>query len=153
MAENPLNTVREILQAYAERGIFRGFNEAGKGRFRFVWVLQHQMELSVDSSRGVLRFRQLLPQIPANSDLYGEIKQFVRSRHDWEVPEHRRIDRRRAEASCFNRGGMVSITLKVKKKNYQYGANRIVNLVHELFQYLRESYPDYLMENFDVPME
>jgi hypothetical protein len=148
-----LNVVRENLQAYADRGVFRGFNEVRRGQFRFVWLVRHQMELSVDTAKHVLRFKQLLPGIPASSKMYAELKSFLRERENHDLPDHRRIDPRRAQVSCFNRGGFVSISLKVKKNQYAYGVNRIVNLVHELFLHLRDAHPEYLMENFDVPQE
>ncbi|MCI0487573.1 MAG: hypothetical protein L0229_13355 [Blastocatellia bacterium] len=148
-----MNTVRENLQTYADRGVFRGFSEVRSGRFNFVWLLRHQMELNVDPAKHVLRFKQLLPGVPANSTMYAELKNFISQRHDRKLPDHRRIDRRRAEVSCYNRGGFVSLSLKVKNNQYAYGVNRIVNLVHELFLHLRDAYPDYLMENFDVPQE
>ncbi len=148
-----LNVVRENLQAYADRGVFRGFNEVRRGQFIFVWLVRHQMELSVDTAKHVLRFKQLLPGIPASSAMYAELKQFLREREKEYLPDHRRIDPRRAQVSCFNRGGFVSISLKVKKNHYAYGVNRIVNLVHELFLHLRDAHPEYLMENFDVPQE
>jgi hypothetical protein len=153
MANKPLSVVRESLQTYADRGVFRGFSEIRNGRFKFVWVANHRMELSVDTAKSMLRFRQLLPGVPANSTMYAELKNFIERRHDRELPEHRRIDRRRAEVSCANRGGFVSISLKVKNNQYAYGVNRIVNLVHELFLHLRETYPEYLAENFDAPQE
>jgi hypothetical protein len=153
MADKPLNMVREALQSYADRGVFRGFSEARRGRFSFVWLIRHQMELSLDTANQVLRFRQLLPGVPANSTMYAELKNFIRQRHDRRLPEHRRIDRRRAEVSCYNRAGYVSISLKVKNNQYAYGVNRIVNLAHELFLHLRDAYPDYLVENFDAPQE
>lgn len=153
MAKSSLNTVRESLQAYADRGIFRGFSETKIGHFSFVWVIRHRMELIVDTANHVLRFKQLLPGIPAKSTMYTELKNFISDRHDSQLPEHRRIDRKRAELSCANRGGFVSISLKVKKNQYAYGVNRIINLVHELFLYLRDAHPEYLMENFDVPQE
>jgi hypothetical protein len=149
----PLRVVRESLQAYADRGVFRGFSEIRNGHFKFVWMANHQMELSVDTAKGALRFRQLLPGVQAKSALYAELKSFIEQRHDKELLEHRRIDRRRAEVSCANRGGFVSISLKVKNNQYAYGVNRIVNLVHELFLHLRDAYPEYLVENFDVPQE
>ena len=153
MAKSSLNQVRENLQAYADRGVFRGFSEIKNGHFSFVWLIRHQMELRVDTTKHVLRFKQLLPGVPADSTMYAELKSFIRQRHDRELPDHRRVDRRRAEASCSNRGGVVSISLKVKNNQYAYGVNKIVNLVHELFLHLRDAHPEYLMENFDVPQE
>jgi hypothetical protein len=153
MSGKSLNIVREALQAYADRGVFRGFSEIKTGHFKFVWLLHRQMELTVDAAKHELRFKGLLPGVPARSPLYADLKNFIEQRHDRALPDHRRIDRKRAEVTCSNRAGVVSITLAVKNNQYAYGVNKIVNLVHELFVYLREAHPDYLVENFDVPQE
>jgi len=153
MAVKPFVTVRESLLSYADRGIFRGFSEGPGGRFRFTWMLGREMELKVDPSKHILRFRGILPGVPARSLLYTDLKRFIERRHDKSLPEHRRIDRRKAEASCLNRLGSVSISMQVRKSQYAYGTNRLINLVHELFVHLREAFPEYLMENFDVPEE
>jgi hypothetical protein len=149
-----LSIVREKLEAYAQRGVFRGFCERktrrGLPAFRFEWLAGRPMELSVDTTRHVLRFQQILPGVPAGSPLYAELKGFIADRHDRKLPEHRRVDRRWATASCTSRAGSVSISLAVQPDQYAYGANRIVNLVHELFVYLRDTCPEYLAENFDV---
>lgn len=150
---SPLEIVRASLQSYADRGVFRGFSESKPGQFKFVWLIQHQMELQLDAAKQELRFKQLLPGLPARSALYVELKQFIEARHDRALPEHRRVDRRRAEVTCANRSGFVSLTLTVKKNQYEYGVNRLVNLVHELFLHLREHRPEYLVENFNVPQE
>ena len=153
MSSKSLQIVREGLQAYADRGVFRGFSEVKAGRFTFVWFFHHPMELNVDMVKHELRFKQLLPGIPARSELYVELKNFLAERHDRQLPEHRRVDRRRAEVVCSNRAGTVSLSLKVKGNQYAYGVNRIVNLVHELFVHLRSAHPEYLVEKFDVPQE
>ena len=151
MAKGSLPVVREKLQEYADRGVFRGFSETRAGQFKFAWGIHIEMELIVDSGKKALRFRRLLPNLPANSDLYRELKAFVADRHDPALPEHRRIDRRRAEAFCSSRGGNFSLELRVKNSQYEYAVNRIVNLVHELFVHLKDVHPGYLAESFDVP--
>ncbi len=152
-----LQVVRDGLQVYADRGVFRGFSQRKTGpglpAFEFVWLIRHPMLLSVDSAKRVLRFKRLLPGVAASSTMYAELKRFIRERHDRDLPEHRRVDPARAEVSCSNRGGLVSISLAFKGNQYAYGVNRIVNLVHELFVHLRDAYPEYLMEYFDVPRE
>lgn len=153
MVKRHLSVIRESLQTYADRGIFRGFSEIQPGQFHFVWLLHRAMQLQADTSKQVLRFKQLLPGMPAGSAMYAEVKKFIGEYHDGALPEHRRVDRLRAEVSCSNRGGKVSIVLKVKKNQYAYGVNRLVNLIHDLFIYLRDKHPDYLVENFDVPQE
>ena len=145
--------VREKLQEYADRGVFRGFSEVRPGQFRFVWGIYDETELIVDTERGVLRFRRLLPNVPARSEIYRELKSFVADRHDKALPEHRRIDRKRAVASCSTRQGNFSLQVEVRKREYEYAVNRIVNLVHELFVYLKDAHPGYLAESFDVPEE
>jgi len=148
-----MKVVRKQLQYYADRGIFSGFTEARNGCFTFSWLIGHQMELRVDTARHVLKFRRLLEGVPPASRMYADLKSFIRQLHDANLPAHRRIDRKRAEASCSNRNGFVSVSLRVKNNQYAYGARRIVNLVHELFLHLRQAYPEYLAENFDVPQE
>lgn len=153
MTNQPLQMVRESLQTYAERGVFRGFSEGKPGHFTFVWFYQHPMELTVDTTKHSLRFKQLLPGVPARSVLAKELKAFLQARHNEALPEHRRIDRSRAEIIFTNRGGSVSLALTVKRNDYAYGVNKLVNLVHELFVHLRAECPEYLVENFDVPQE
>lgn len=157
VARKPLNVVQHNLQAYADRGVFRGLSRRNASRglpaFEFVWLAQRPLTLSVDAANHVLRFGRILPGVPASSTMYAELKMFIRGRHDHLLPAHRRVDIRRAEASCSNRGGVVSIALQVKRNHYAYGVNRIVNLVHELFVHLRDAYPDYLVEYFDARQE
>jgi hypothetical protein len=152
-----LNMVRQKLQSYADRGVFRGFCEhksrAGLPAFRFLWLGDRPMELTVDTARHVLRFQQLLPGVPARSEMYAQLKSFIAERHNDDLPEHRRVDPARATASCSNRSGRVSLILAMNSDQYEYAAGRIVNLVHELFVYLRDSHPEYLMESFDAPRE
>ena len=157
MAENPLTVVRQMLQGYADRGIFRGFNEKRtkdrKNEFKFLWLTGQQMTLIYEGKKGTLRFKNLLPNVPSRSAMYLDLKTFLKEKFDGNLPKHRQIDRRLAEVECSNRGGKVSIALKVKRGKYQYGVNKIVNLIHEIFLFLRSSWPDYMWENVDATKE
>lgn len=153
----PLAVVHDALQAYADRGVLRGFSQLRSSykaaTYKFFWLTQSEMQLSVDVPRRRLRFDRLLPGLPAQSPLYADLKQFLRERRSDALPEHRRIDRRRALARAINRRGVVSIALDVQGNEFAYGVNRTVNLVHELFVHLRDAWPEYLMEHFDAPHE
>ncbi len=153
ITNKPLSEVRKSLQAYADRGVFRGFHESGKGQFSFTWFYHHPLQLTVDVAKHLLKFEQLLPGVPAQSPLYADLKRYVQERHDAALPPHRRVERKLALATCANRRGHVSLSLKVKNNEYAYGINKLVNLVHELFVHLRAAHPEYLVENFDVPQE
>lgn len=157
MAGNPLTVVRQVLQVYADRGIFRGFSEKktkdGKNEFKFLWLTGQPMTLIYEGKNSTLRFKNLLLNVPSHSTMYSDLKAFVKEKFDGDLPKHRRIDSQLAEVECSNRGGKVSIGLKVKRGQYQYGVNKIVNLIHEIFLFLRSSWADYMWENFDVTKE
>jgi len=157
MPTDPLNVVGKGLQAYADRGVFRGLNEVklrhGKPGFRFVWLGSRLLNFSLDSQKGVLEFTNLLPNVPSNSMLYSDLKHFLKSRSDRKIPRHRRVEASRAEVTWTNRRGNVSIALTVRNNQYAYSLNRLVNLIHEIFVLLNDSYADYMSENFDTPQE
>jgi hypothetical protein len=149
--------VHDALHAYADRGVFRGLCElrssANAATYKFFWLTPSEMQLSVDVPRRRVRFDRLLPGLPAQSPVYADLKQFLRERHAKALPDHRRIDPRRALARAINRRGVVSIALDVNGDEFAYGVNRAVNLAHELFVHLRDAWPEYLMEHFDAPQE
>ena len=157
MANSSVTAVREGLKAYTDRGVFRSFNEVKSSSvrygFEFLWLNDRPMAVKLDISSGTISFRNLLHNIPTKSAMYAELKSFVKARHDPELPEHRRVDPKQAEVTLSNRGGNVTVALKVKKNRYAYGVKKLVNVVHELFLHLHSAYPDYLYENFDVPQE
>jgi hypothetical protein len=157
MPTDPLDVVRKKLRLYADRGVFRGLSEVkarnGKQSFTFLWLGNRPLELDIDTKAALLTFKRLLPNVPPKSELYTELKQFLTSRHDRDLPKHRRIDTKRAAVGWVNRAGNVSITLKVRNRQYAYGFNRLVNLVHEIYVRLNDSHPDYMCENFDMPQE
>ena len=157
MPTDPLKVVGSGLRAYADRGVFRGFDEVkaqnGKPGFRFIWLGSRLLNFSLDSEKGVLKFSNLLPNVPSNSVLYSDLKHFLKSRSDRKIPSHRRVDSSRAEVTWTNRRGNISIALMVRKNQYAYGLNKLVNLIHEVFVMLNDSYADYMSENFDAPQE
>jgi hypothetical protein len=157
MGKGPLSVVREGLQGYADRGVFRGFSEVKAAgvphAFRFEWLTKKPLLFCVDTEKGVLKFKNILPNLPRGSPMYVELRRFLSERSTSDVPTHRRIDPKRAELTCVNRNGNVSISIQVKRNQFAYGVNRIVNVVHEIFVHLNDSYADYMWENFDLPQE
>jgi len=98
-----------------------------------------------------MRFPLVLPDVPADSKMYSDLKAFIKSRQSGDVPEHRRIDTRKARVGCSVRRGNVSLTLSVRNGDYQYAAQRLINLVHEIFLvFLADGYFDYMVEAFDL---
>jgi hypothetical protein len=151
------DTVRSALEDYAKRGVFSGFGQAdgprGKTVFSFVWLHDRPMELSLDPAKGELRFDRILPGVKAGTPLALDLKRLIEKLTSDEVPEYRRVDPERAALACSNRQDHLSVTMKVKRDEYEYAVNRMVNVAHELFVYLRSAWPEYLMEHFDEPEE
>jgi hypothetical protein len=109
-------------------------------------------DLVLDPKRGTLRFACVLPNVPPDSAMYREFREFVRSRHGEELPGHRRIDKTRAEVRPYNRTGDIALTLRVKDGDYDYGAEKLVHLVHEIYlDFLCDGrYRDYMIANLGL---
>lgn len=111
------------------------------------------MTLTFETKTGRLTFRNLLPNVVHGSAMEAELKRFIASHSDRHRPPHRRTDPRRAEVSCTNRRGSISVTLRVKAGHYEYAVRAGVNLVNEIFNYLKESHAEYMWVNFDASQE
>ena len=149
--------MRERLQTYADRGVFRGFSEqaptGGRHRFRFSWLGPRPLSLGYTPATGTFVFRNLLPNVAARTPLHRDLQAFITSRASPRLPDHRRVDRRRATIRCVLSRGAVSLELVATRNHHEYGVNRVVNLVHEIFVYLHTYYPEYMWENLDAPEE
>ncbi len=151
------NTVRRKLREYANRGVFRGFAESAgrdnKTVFAFTWIEDTQFDLVVDRDRDTLVLKDVLPNVPAKSDLYADLKSFMSARSDKSLPAHRRVDPGRAEVRMVNRRGAITVELTVKRNQFTYGVGKLLRTAQELFGHLHMYHPQYLWENFDVPAE
>ena len=84
--------------------------------------------------------------------MYRQLKEFVASRQSENLPEHRRIIKQKARVRCTNRGGNVSLALVVEDGDYEYGARKLIHLVHEIFLgfLIDGPYSEYMVEAFDL---
>jgi hypothetical protein len=146
-----------VLQAYADRGVFRGFRPTplGRGRtsFDFQWLLGRPMRAVFDARRGSLAFDALFPGLQRSSPAIRGLNAIVATRSSPRQPAHKRLDRRRADVSGAIKGGDWSLVVTVRGRNHAYAVRHALNLVNELFLFLHESYPDYLIERFGLSPE
>ncbi len=149
--------VRRCLQEYADRGVFRGFGErpARQGRtvFRFSWLRRRPYELRYDPRTGTFVFLDALPNVPGRSPLSRALRAFVAGRSDESLPAHRRVDPDRASVRAFVRQGDMRLEVVARPGHHDYGANRVINLMHEVYLHLHTYYPEYLWENYDVSQD
>jgi hypothetical protein len=142
------------LQHYADRGVFRGFRAtpAARGRvdYQFRWLTRRLTQASFDR-RGVLSFPHLLPQVsPA---IAATMRSLIAARSTRAVPDHKRIDARRARLAGAVSKGDFSLSVEIRGQNQQYAVSKTLNLVNEMFVVLHEAHPDYLVEHFGISQE
>ncbi len=152
-----VDAVRGCLKEYADRGVFRGYTERpgrlGRIVFRLSWLARQPYDLQYEPRTGTFVFLNALPNVPARTPLARALKTFVKGRSAESLPEHRRIDPARAVVSAFVRGGDMRLRVVARRGEHAYGANRVVNLMHEVYLHLHSYFPEYLWENYDVSQD
>lgn len=147
MARTPAALVRDGLKPYAERGIFQDLRATsgrqGKTRFEFR-LLDEPVTIELAEREGTLVIRNLLRQVPAA--MYTDLQAFLAALFDRELPPHRRLDRRSADARFVRRRGHVSLVIKVKHGRYGYAVDRLVCLLGWVRTHLQQCHPAYLWE-------
>ncbi|MBZ5619051.1 MAG: hypothetical protein LAQ69_10055 [Acidobacteriia bacterium] len=146
--------VGDILQGYADRGVFRGFSRGasrdGKARFQMIWHRDRPFDLTVDTRRGAIHCPMVLPQVPASSAMYREFRAFLKACQSADRPDHRRIDDRKALVTCANRSGDVSLKMTIRDADYEYGIRKFIHLIQETYLVFLTEHFDYQVEAFDL---
>ena len=148
--------VRQVLETYAARGVFRSLRQspgAAGVTFRFHWLWNAPFALTVEKS-GALVLRDVLPGIQAGSEIESGVKAFLRECSSPERVEHRRLDRLRVSVTYSNRRGRASLRFRVKDGDLGAGTRQAIQLVNEMFVgYLSARQPSYLAEYFHFTEE
>lgn len=153
----PFHTVVETtLRGYADSGVLRSFaktmsSEGGASTFCFIWHGGRPLRLICDDQQVVLR--DFLPNIPAHSDLYADLKEFLKQCAAPHRPPHRRADPTRAAVRCTNRAGRVSVALSVRDSDFNHATRVLLNLAHELWLHMHSEWTEYTWENLNAPQE
>jgi hypothetical protein len=150
-----LSPVTEALQAYADRGVFRGFRAApaarGRIEFEFTWLTRRPIHAVFDTRIRSLGFPQLLPSLGNAAAV--DVAEVVRARAGRGVPAHKRIDARRARLSGAKRLGAYSISIGIRGANHDYAVRTALSVINDIFVTLQERHPEYLIEHFGMSAE
>jgi hypothetical protein len=134
--------------------VFRGFqaSPAARGRidYRFLWLTRKPMHASIDR-RSVLTFPALLPE--ASPAIVAKMKSMVSARSTRAVPDHQRMDARRARLASAVRKGDFTLSVEIRGRNQEYAVKKALNLINDLFVALHEQYPEYLGQHFGISQE
>lgn len=148
--------VGEILQGYAEKGVFRGFSRQAmtpaRADFRLLWHRDQVFDLRYEPRRDTLRFACVLPSLPAGSAMYRDFRAWLKARRHEDLPAHRRCDPERVQLRPYNRDGNVALTLRSLDGDMDYAVRTLVGLVHEIYLGFLSSglYFDWLIETFEL---
>jgi hypothetical protein len=147
--------ITKALQAYADRGVFRGFRATAIGRKRieygFLWLTKKPMTAVFDPAAKRLAFPSVLPQIDPQAA--ARMKAVVDLRKARNQPDHKRVDARRGRISSAVRKGDFSLAIEIRGSNHEYAVSKALNVINELFVTLQEHHPDYLIERFGFSTE
>lgn len=147
--------VETALQFYADRGVFRGFRAApasrGRVEYEFLWLTRTPTRAVFDQSRSVLVFPSLFPGI--DTAAAADLNTIVTSRSRKDLPEHKRVDARRARLTATVRKGNFSLSAEIRGRNHDYAVKKALNLINEMFVELHERHPAYLVERFGISTE
>jgi hypothetical protein len=69
------------------------------------------------------------------------------------VPDHKRVDARRARLTASITKGDFSLAIAIRGANHEYAVKRALNLINDLFVMLHERHPEYLIEQFGLSSE
>lgn len=153
MGKASTTVVREGLQVYADRRVFRSFAEEkrkdGKVRFTFLFFGDHPVAVEFTERDHTLVIRNMLTRVPAG--MYADLQTFLETLSDPDLPPYRRIDRSSADARFVKTRGNVSLVFQVKKNRYKYGVDKLVDLASWVRTYLQGSHQEYLWEVMGEP--
>jgi hypothetical protein len=150
-----LSAVTDALQAYADRGVFRGFRATpgarGRIAYEFMWLTRKALHADYDSRSRTIRFAELLPAI--DRAIAAEVTAILDARRNRNAPNHKRIDGRRVRVAGTVRRGAYSLQMLVRGDNHEYAVSTALNVINEIVVALREHHHEYLIEHFGLSAE
>lgn len=153
MGKSPAAVVREGLQAFADRQIFRNLTEQpgknGTIRFTFLYLTDRPMTVEFAERAHTLVVRDMLPRVPPG--LYANLQAFLENLSKPDLPPYRRIDRRSADVRLVKRRRDVSLVFEVRGNRYKYGVEKLVNLASWIRTYLQARHQVYLWQVLGEP--
>ena len=141
--------VSEVLQSYAARGFLRGVGAHqivnGKVQYHLRWHYDQVFVFQMDRAGKTLTFPALLRSVPARSEMYACIGEFLSTFVSGERPSHRSVNKKKARIEWSNKRGTVVLAMEVLDGDLAYATRKLINIVHEFFVvFLREGpYFDY----------
>lgn len=147
--------ITKALQAYADRGVFRGFRATplarGRVEYQFLWLTRKPVTAIFNPRLRRLSFPTLLPHVDRATAT--DMRAVVDSRAARNQPDHKRVDARRCKVAMTVRKGDLSLAVDIRGDNHEYAVGKTLNIINEMFVALHEHHPEYLVERFGMSTE
>jgi hypothetical protein len=156
MAPVAFSQVSEILNGYAQRGMFRGFAALPRTEtqqtFNLLWHYNRQYPFVLNVVGKTVAFRGLLSGIPAGSTMAADLRNFLKPFSTAQVPAHRRVDANAGRLKTRIKDGALTLLIEVADTQYAYCTRKLVHLAHEIFMVFLWDGPyfEYRVENLGL---
>lgn len=128
--------IRQQLEDYAARGVFRVAAERSKGNsecYRIVWFREQEMRLEIDARHHKISLSNVLPAIVPRSRLDRQLRAWLRQREALDLPAHRRLDPDEFQLKFGQRDGVMMLSLTSTAADLVPATRKLVALVNELY--------------------
>lgn len=124
-----------VINDMVARGVFRAKALPGKVAqdcaWQITWFGGHVMCLEVTGEQ--VQIAPVLPDLPARSQLYRDLRAWLRIQQSEALPEHRRLDPEDVRLEVRNRNGQIRLTLQSLKEPMPDLLARAVQLINALY--------------------
>lgn len=129
-----LQDVGAVVDDMVARGVFRAAaltNTVDQHHWRITWFGGHQMRLSVTEHE--VKFDEILPPLAAQSQMYRDLRSWLKTQQSAELPAHRRIDPAQLKLALKNSSGDIRLSLASRSVAAPQLTKRAIQLVHALY--------------------
>ena len=113
------------------RPIGRKCPEEGTPSWRITWFSGHAMTLHAGGDE--VKMDGVLPPLPAQSQLYRDLRAWLKAQQGPDLPAHRRLDPALITLAVRNSGGRIRLSLSSQDEPLPVLTKRIVQLVHAVY--------------------
>ncbi|MBK9520752.1 MAG: hypothetical protein IPO13_03855 [Rhodocyclaceae bacterium] len=127
--------VGAVIDDMVARGVFRAApvkNDAGVVfAWRIKWFSGHEMRLAATDDE--VKVDDVLPPLAAQSQLYRDLRVWLKAQQSADLPAHRRVDPTRIALKVKNSGGQIRLSLSSHSESSATLAKRMLQLIHALY--------------------
>jgi hypothetical protein len=131
----PEHDVGAVIDDMVARGVFRASpikaDTGSIAAWRITWFSGHEMRLYASNKE--VRVDDVLPPLAAQSQMYRDLRAWLKTQQSADLPAHRRIDPAQVKLTIKNSGGQIRICLAGEHDTASAIARRTIQLIHAVY--------------------